>query len=239
MTATDYYLITSLPALGELGTPAPITPAQLLEHVQDSPGRALIETILLSDDLVQREALLAGEIDRVDPAVLTEAQLRGEQLLPAPLLVEATDSSARRVVVDSLWAAYFRHATEAARRHGGRFLGEWAAFEVALRNALAAERARVLGLEPAPYMVAVELASDDDLSTTVLEWSASANPLAGLHTLDRARWRWIGQHDRWFSFSDDELAAYSARLMLLRRWWRISQDAAEQPAAKTKNEGEK
>jgi len=37
-----------------------------------------------------------------------------------------------------------------------------------------------------------------------------------------ARWAWLADNDAWFSFRDDELAVYAARLMLLHQWKRIT-----------------
>jgi hypothetical protein len=97
-------------------------------------------------------------------------------------------------------------------------------FEVAVRNALAAARARRLGLEESDYQVAADLAhSDEDLSPVLGEWEAAPTPLAGLRVVIRARWSWLDRHDAWFSFSVDELLAYAARVMLLEQWRRTEE----------------
>jgi hypothetical protein len=59
--------------------------------------------------------------------------------------------------------------------------------------------------------------------------------LEGQKVLDRARWAWLDEHDRWFTFEDDELAAYAARLLLVNRWHRITsppaaREGSERPA---------
>ena len=70
MNGVNHYYITALPALGELGSMPPLRPSQLLEHVTDCPGpRALIEALFLFDDLLQREAFLAGEIEEVNKKI--------------------------------------------------------------------------------------------------------------------------------------------------------------------------
>jgi hypothetical protein len=59
-----------------------------------------------------------------------------------------------------------------------------------------------------------------------------------MKVLDQARWRWLNDNDAWYSFADDELAAYAARLMLLHRWDRLDQpsdEAATPEAAKPDN----
>ena len=65
-----------------------------------------------------------------------------------------------------------------------------------------------------------------DLTRVLNEWSATPTPLAGLQVVLRARWVWVHEHDAWFSFRDDELAAYAAKLMLLHQWKRVA-DAEE------------
>lgn len=223
MGSSNYYLITSLPRLGELGTPPPIGLRELLEHVADRPAAAeLVATILLSDDLVKRQALLAGEIEQAEGTLLSREQLHDHQVLP-DYLVGGEPLTSPAASADAVWAAYFRHAADVAGRTGSTFLAGWAGYEVALRNALASARAKALGLEAAGHLVATELSSEeDDFSTILGEWTAAANPLAGQRVLDAARWDWLTRHDGWFTFQDDELAAYAAKLILLDRWQRLT-----------------
>lgn len=222
MGADNYYRISALPALGDLGSAPPLSLAALREHVGERPAaRALVDALLLFDDLRQREAFLAGELKEVSPVVLTPAEVRNEQ--PLPPFLTAEGGASRRVAADTVWAAYFKHAARVAQRRGSEFLAGWISREVAMRNALAAARARALGLDPAPYLVAPELVRDDeDFSALISEWSAAPDPLAGARVLDQARWTWLHEHDAWFSFGDEELAAYAAKLMLIVRWYRLS-----------------
>ena len=223
MAGRMYYLVSSLPSLGDLGSVPPLALGALREHAAETAGaRDLVEAVLVGDDLLQRDAALAGEIETPEPSVLTVEQARGEQPLPAHLAAEA-DPAARSVGGDAVWAAYFRHAAAVARRRGSRFLADWVGSEVALRTALTTARAKALGLDPAGYLVAAELADPGtDFSELVTNWAAAANPLEGLRVLDRGRWQWLAEHEAWFSFTDDELAVYAARLVLLTRWHRMT-----------------
>jgi hypothetical protein len=51
-------------------------------------------------------------------------------------------------------------------------------------------------------------------------------------------------HDAWFTFSDDELAVYAARLMLLHQWLRITSEGGQEgtafagPAGAARSRGE-
>jgi len=229
MGGQNYYLLASLPGLGDLGSTPPLTPAQLLDRVADAPGPSrLIGALLLGDDLLLRESALSGEEVDATPAVLTAEQLRDEAPLPPTLTVE-TDQGHSRIAADIVWEAYFRHAADVARGAGSAFLSEWVCSEVALRNALASARAKTLGLDAEAYLVADDLADGDaDFTTMIGEWTAAPNPLAALRVLDTARWGWLVDREGWFTFQDDELAAYAAKLMLLCRWNRL--EAAEREA---------
>ena len=228
MVAQHYYLLSALPSLGELGSDPPIGRQRLLAMVAESHGpREIVEALLTGDDLLQREAILAGEMDgAAEPAVLSPAQMRDEEPLPAFPVPQRERPPV--VAADAVWAGYFHYVAQVARLTHSEFLLAWVGFEVALRNALAAERAKALGLEPSDYLVAAELADPEaDLTATVSEWSAATDPLSALRSLDRGRWSWLVRHDKWFSFGDDELAAYAAKLSLLHRWLRLREQARE------------
>ncbi len=222
----DRYFITSLPALGDLGSVPPMGFAELWEWLADHRRiRPLAGALLLMDDLQQREAYLAGEIDYLEPTVLSLSQTLGRSPLPAYLAPEAgeTSSSPRRIASDQLWESYFRYVAQLAAERKSSFLAAWVGHEVALRNALAAARAERLGLEPAAYFVAPDLAqTDDDFGSLLGEWAAATSPLAGQQRLLRAKWGWIEAHDPHFTFDDDELLVYTARLILLKQWQRIA-----------------
>ncbi|MFP3937359.1 MAG: DUF2764 family protein [Phycisphaerae bacterium] len=236
MGGDNFYLLSSLPALNRLGDTPPLTEAGLLEKVSGSPGpRRLIETLMLSDDLLQREAMLSGELEEVSPAVLSAAQARNDEPLPDYLTPqEQAEGESPRAATDALWDRYFRWAAEVANREGSRFLLDWVGYEVALRNALAGERARALGLEPGPYMVARDLADETvDLDEAISQFSSAENPLAAMKALDEARWAWLNENEPYYSFADDELAAYAAKLMLMYRWHRLSGDS-DAPASRVR-----
>ena len=239
MGATNYYLLTVLPGLPEPGAAPPLSKAALRGMVAEADGPlVVVDTILLSDDLRLRDAVLAGEVDpaagaedpRLEPAVLTGDQLRDDAPLP-PYLAHAGESrqpaATRPAAVDVVWEAYFRHAAVMARQTGNAFLSEWVGWEIGLRNALARERAKALELDPQNYLVAPELAADEDYTASLNAWSTASDPLAALRALDRRRWEWIDDHDAWFTFADDEVAAYTARIVLLHRWQRLETEKSE------------
>ncbi len=216
-----------LPDLKPFGSAPPINKQELLTVVTESGGPAdVVRTLLLSDDLLQREAVFAGEVepDHADLAVLSLQVAKDEQSLPLFLAPEQEDEpEASRILIaaDRIWRRYFHHAAKIARMTHTHFLAAWVEFEVGLRNATAKARAEALELDSGHYMVAPELSDPEIRFDSILaDWIAASNPLNGLKVLDRARWDWLTENDRWYSFSDDEVAAYTAKLMLLHRWHR-------------------
>ena len=240
MTGGYYFLITALPSLGDIGSAPPMGLGELAEFLGQAEGlRLLVETITLGDDLVQREALLAGEISEASPAVLTTAQLRDEEPLPDYLGPPADQDQAGRIPADALWAAYYHRSASVAAECKSPLLAMWVGFDVTLRNAFASARAKTLQLEPADYLVAPELSEEiDQFDPLINEWSSAPDPLAAMRVLDQARWRWLTDNDRWFSFDQDELVAYAAKLMLLNRWHRLATAQADQAPQPVANEAD-
>jgi len=223
MGGNNFYLLTALPVLGDFGSAPPMRPFELVERVADAGGpRLLLDTLFLGDDLLQREAFLSGEQADMDLAVLTSGQGRNEEPLPSFLTIR-DESVPRMIQSDALWEAYFRYAAEIARRERSVFLAAWVGCEIALRNAMVRARARILELDASEYLVAADLEKAGmDISAVLGEWGQAATPLSGLSVLDRARWAWLDENDSRFTFKNDEVAVYGARLLLLRRWQSIS-----------------
>lgn len=228
------YLLSVLPTLEPIGSIPPLSKHSFLEQVIDSKGPVdTVEMLLLSDDLMQYQALLAEEINKehIDFAILSLDKSEDEHILPDFLL--PPDSAAdmeeenenERLNIDGIWARYFHHAASVAKRSQSSFLKAWIGFEVGLRNALVVARAQTLELDSAAYLVAPELADrNTDYSHTVSEWSGASNPMTALKVLDEARWDWCEKHGGWYSFHACEIEVYASKLMLLHRWRRILSD---------------
>jgi hypothetical protein len=226
MVKQNYYLLAALPGLAELGAATPLTPTELLRQVGPAAGaRPLLEAVFLSDDLLQHQAFLAGEREELELTVLTPDQGKNEQPLPEYLMIPDEQDSRQQVMLDHVWQGYYDYAAALACEHHSTFLAAWVGYEVALRNAVADTRAKALHLDPTDYLVRPDLADlYEDFRPVLNEWTTAADPLAGLRVLDTARWLWLNAHDRWFTFTDDELIAYGAKLMMLRRWQRLTNE---------------
>jgi hypothetical protein len=221
------YLLSALPALEPMGSIPPMSKRDLLEQIIDSNGPVdSVEMLLLGDDLVQYEGLLAEEIkpEEIDLAVISLEKAESEPVLPGFLLPEegAHEQENNRVSVDEMWSRYFHHAAYIAKRAHSDFLKAWIGFEVGVRNALVTARANILELDSTPYLVAPQLADPDtDYSYIVSAWSAASNPLNAIEVLDKARWEWLEENGGWYSFAACEIEVYAAKLILLHRWRRI------------------
>ncbi len=224
------YLLSALPGLDTFGANPPMSKQDLLDRLSEANGPVqTAKVLLLMDDLVQREAMMSGELpaDQADFSVLSEVDGDNMPLLPAYLTPEAgaEGHDTARLNVDALWGAFFTHAWAAARRSGSAFLKAWVQFEVGLRNALVVARAHTLDLDATAYLVTPELTDPSaDYSGIVAAWSSALDPLSALETLDKARWDWMEEHGEWYSFQARELEAYAAKLVLLHRWRRLQID---------------
>jgi len=213
-----YFILTSLPVLPDLGEPAPMDLREFRQLArQEASAAPQVDAVLLERDLLLREAVLAGQIERADGVVLSNEQVAGDEPLP-DFLAPAADRQ-YRVAADSTWEAYYRYVFQSAAEHHSPFLREWAGFEVTLRNALAEERASKLGLDVHDYLVADDLAGDvDSVADTVSAWALAPDPLSATKVLDQRRRQWLEENARYFTFAVDELLAYARGLVLVNRW---------------------
>lgn len=227
-SSSYYFLMTSLPTLGGLGEAPPISLAAFRSVAAEEGALAeVVDAVLLEHDLLLRQSALAGACDEIDPVVLSAEQASGEAALPEELQAEAEQGQA--VGDDPVWAAYFAYVAELGRRSGVRFLNDWVGYEVALRNALVAARAKLLQLNPDEYIVAGDLGEiTAEVEATVAQWASADDPLAAQRALDQGRWDWLQRHGRPFSFAGDEAAAYARALVLLDRWHQVTKAQQEQ-----------
>ncbi len=234
MSGIHYYLLSALPALGEPSSIPPITRQEVFQMASASSTIAkLLEVLFLGEDLLQRQAFLAGQISELDPVILTLPQARGDGPLP-DFLSAGSAETARRIPEDQIWAGYYRWAAQQAKKNRSSFLARWLAYELALRNALVLARAKALDLEPSDYLVAEELADSDlDFTALLSEWGQARNPLQGERILDDHRWKWLKDHESWFRFNNDELLAYAAQLMILVRWHRLQKAQMQENKVQT------
>ncbi|MDY7010722.1 MAG: DUF2764 family protein [Planctomycetota bacterium] len=196
---------------------------------QEASAAPQVDAVLLEQDLLLRESVLAGQIERADGVVLSNEQVVGDEPLP-DFLAPVSDKQ-YRLAGDGTWEAYYRYVFQLAAEHHSPFLRKWVVFEVTLRNALAEERAGKLGLDAHGYLIADDLAGGwagvsgdvDSVADTVSEWAAAPDLLSAAKVLDRRRRRWLEENAGYFTFAVDELLSYARGLVLVNRWQALEQ----------------
>ncbi len=221
----NYYLLTVLPPLGEPGAAPALPPAELRARAAPSAAAPLVDVILLADDLRLRQSVRAGEVPPAAPLVLTPDEISSAE---PPAILGMDEARESPLSPDErVWDAYWRRAAQVAARQRSTLLRAWVGREVALRNGLAEARARALGGEARVAEVAGELGRPDPaIAAGIAAWSGAPDPLAGLRLLLRLRWDWVTREEPRYTFSQDEVAAYALKLMLLRDWRRTMGVAA-------------
>jgi hypothetical protein len=91
----------------------------------------------------------------------------------------------------------------------------YAAWETALRNELAAQRAQRLGIAPEPWLRPAPFLAG--LAAVVKEALAAGSPLAVETALDRRRWARLDELETGGDFGLQRLIAYRLKLLLLER----------------------
>lgn len=92
---------------------------------------------------------------------------------------------------------------------------DYSAWETALRDELARQRAQRLGLDPAPFLRPAPFRAG--LTLAVKEALAAGSPLASETALDRRRWACLEELESGTQFGLDRLVVYRLKLLLLER----------------------
>lgn len=91
----------------------------------------------------------------------------------------------------------------------------YAAWETALRDELAVQRAQRLGIDPQPWLRPAPFVAG--LAAVVKEALAAGSPLAVETALDRRRWSRLDELEAGGGFGVGRLVAYRLKLLLLER----------------------
>lgn len=229
MSALNFNLLTTLPALGEPGSRPPLDLEEFLNIISVNERAVRIaKVIFVAEDILRREAASQnGEAQA--PMVLTPEEFSAGSLsLPEPVR--------KRISIEEEWfgeadieeedfVKFLNYAFITAEEEQSTFVRELIGFEVALRNALVRYRAKKLDKDPGGHELAREMeARDVDLYYLFTRIEELENPGDQTFLVEQIRWDWVLNNDCWFTFSDDEVAAYGIKLFLLQRWYRMEQD---------------
>lgn len=218
-----YYLLASLPPLtSNFGDEPPISVANFWRRIrQEAPDlQEVIQAALLIKDITNLEQADNG----LQPATSGS--------LPVELLSRVlTDSLAQSWYLPEelalkdkwqsrIWETYFQYAMSIAEKHDSS-LAEWLTFESGLRRAFERARAETLGRSVQPRNFASEDIREQE--SLVDLYRKASNPMEAEKLLDQARWKKIAALAMPYTFDDSEVVAYALRLLLVERWWTISE----------------
>ena len=156
------YLLTTLPPLPEEpGSPLPISADELWDIVKLEEGDVseFAEFLLTGLDIQNLEFMERGRDEAALKAVNPIEDLKERKNLPfwveqELLAVGDVDRPSR---FDRVWEAYFEQLFVFLEDRGTEALQEWFRWEIGLRNALVAHRAKKVGIAAEDYFVAADL----------------------------------------------------------------------------------
>ena len=223
------YLFSALPPLPERpGGRVEISGRGLcgMLRSEGSVAEALGLAILMAMDLKALERMELGA-EPGETALFSAEDLKDRGQLPFWLRQALEEEEIKRgegggLPFDYVWSIYYQQLAQLAQDTGCRFLGHWVAWDVGLRDALAAYRARNLGVDPE------EAVSGTGLGLSEEEFRPVIEALVSIKERDRGRWqdmdRLVATHRLdyakrvapSYTFDLDELVCYVVSFIVLR-----------------------
>lgn len=219
-----YRLLTALPALPDAPGRSQISLEEVIPMFQQDLTEGdwvLAEAVLRWLDCENYEAKIAGRQVFDERARLKRESLDDRRELPDFMVdfAEALESGSLggSYPPDELWRAYHRHLTEISKIHHCSMLGEWAAWDGGLRNALARMRAQALGADLEGRLF--EDAEEESLYSELVSWAGEAgDPLERERILDQARLNKLIELAGASPFSREAALCYLLSVLVLDRW---------------------
>lgn len=209
MTTKLFYLLSVLPPLPALGEKPGISFADIrrLVSIQDSKG--LVETVQM---LVMEEQLHELTLRKLqNPQVSLAAAYEEFPDIVRNALNHAASGTDEDLWLTEIWNQFFQHALALGLSISSGLLTRWAKWEADLRKQLVLFRLSQTG----------DTTFEFDHLRLIEAWKAAENPMAGERLLDEARWSFIEQESRQYSFELDECIAYLLKLRLLVRYEKL------------------
>jgi hypothetical protein len=238
-----YFLVTYLPEIQRDDKKVKLRSADLLaerEYMAPEDWRQ-IELVLLAGDFLYLEKLLSGKDADVEHSIY-EKEFWKEQVkapkevpdyLEEFLQTIAEEKSFGPDEVNQLHQIYYDHAIQAA---SNPFLKEYLAFEMLLRNVLAAIRARRKGLPPADHVLGegeiveqLGRASAEDFGLgQEIPWIErlieARDPLQLEDTIEQILWDYLDEQTTQVYFDFEVILAYLLKLQLLEKRLALSEE---------------
>ncbi|MFI3294991.1 MAG: DUF2764 family protein [Rikenellaceae bacterium] len=261
-----YCLVAGLPELGQKATAVELNFAELRAEIQEEVSRGDRETLALlytfydilnivnkihGTDLphnslgnLSSEQLVLEIEDQADDSFVSGLPVELARVLENYKEGEAQEIEDDRQAVtletleSELWQCYYRLAA----RSSCRFIRLWSATDRSMRNVIAAEKARLLGVDPVQVMVgggdvveqiASSTAADFGLRgefeyiEELLDVTSTVDFVEREHKMDQLRWSIAEELSEQNYFDINFLGAYLVRLNILERWSSLSKSSGE------------
>jgi hypothetical protein len=225
-----YYLLASLPALKPhfLAQP-PMSVASFWDRIRHSapPLEELIQTVLLERDLANLQEVYHGRrpscaitIPIEDILRLPKAPTVRDFYLPAPIAKLVDDEKWQ----PEIWKTYFLYALEVADKYGSIAFRKWLEWELSTKTIFAQNRSQKLAITFSRDLPLFLEYSGQEQERLVQAYTKAPNPLEAEQVLDKGRWEKLSSLCAHYSFDSDEVVVYALQLVMLERWWIISQN---------------
>jgi len=191
---------------------------------ESSKLASLIGAILLEKDIANLERIArqqsAGPLATVPadalPACLSDSKMRNRYFPDALSSLLGTEEWHPEI-----WPTYFDYAFSVAAAHNSCWQ-EWLHWEFGLKNA--GRHMPVRSKLECSWDGREIAAIDEPEAARLMEkYTKASDPLAAELLLAQARWRKISELCLPYSFHTDEVVVYALKLLLLEKWWIISQ----------------
>lgn len=219
-----YFLACMLPplpsVLGEkLTVPFPEITGILRRNVEPSDAQ-LLQAQLSVIDAANLESIDQGRDHFLEGGILTREEIKNRHNLPTfirQFLEEKEREIRYAYIYDRLWELCYASVLGLAREEGCRFLIDYTAWEINLRNRLTALRLRESDRNVSDHTI-LPASGAFDFSSLLTEVEGQRNPLEAERILDGERLKRIAHCQGSDPFSFDAILAFAAGAVIYRRW---------------------
>jgi hypothetical protein len=223
-----YFLASALPTMPiSLGEKLPLPFADIANFVQrnlEPEDTPLVRALLLAIDVTNFEAIHQGRDVFIEGGTLTHEEIETKRNLPLfmrAFLDEKERGIRRPYVYDLLWEQYYTYAYSLGQEGGCRFLTDYLAWDIGLRNQLVALRAREMGKELEDYALLPQVGGRD-FSAVMAQLKSQKNPLEAERVLDEERLKQVFHCEGGDPFSLGAILSLLERARIFGRWERMS-----------------
>lgn len=223
-----YYFLTCLlpplpSSLGEkLAVPLPDITRMARRHIQPSDDQ-LLQAQISVVDAANWESMDQGRDHFQDGGLLSREEMGARQNLPAfirQFLEEKERGIRRPYIYDRLWELCYATLLAQAEEKGCRYLIDYTAWEIELRNCLVTLRLKESEGNIADRAIMPGLRSFD-FSGLLSRLDSQDNPLEAERIIDSERLKQIFHCQGADPFSLDAILAFLARAFIYSRWERM------------------